>query len=96
MRAARDVESLDDQRERRRNQQCGTDALQHPERDQLFDGAGNRTQPGCHREQHHAPDEQPLAPEQVGELARRDEECRKDDVVGVEDPGQAADGVGRK
>jgi hypothetical protein len=35
------------------------------------------------------------APEQVGELARRDQERRKDDVVGVEDPGQAADGVSR-
>ena len=43
-----------------------------------------------------ARDERPAAAEQVGEAAAHDEEGREDDVVGVEDPGQAGDGRRRE
>ncbi len=96
MRAARRVEALNDQCERSRHEYRSPDALQHPERHQLLDTAGDGAQPGRNGEHQHTGQECPSTAQQIGQPAGRNHEGGEDDVIAVQNPGQAPDVVGRE
>ena len=91
VRSALGRERVEHQGKRRRDEKRRPERLQHPERRQRAGRRGDRAQHRRDREQLEPADEDPAAPDEVGQASRRDEEGREDDVVGVEHPRQLRD-----
>ncbi len=81
VRAALGGEGLDDERERRRDEQRGAGGLHAPERDQHRERRSGRAEHRRRGEEHHARGEDAPSPEDVREPPGRNEERSEDDVV---------------
>ena len=83
------TEGRDDDRERRRCEQCAAEPLQCPREDQLAFRRGEPGQQRGEREQPHPCHEHAPATEQVGETAAQQERAAEEDRVGGDHPLQA-------